>query len=144
VIYSVGYEDRDVGSLAGQLAAAGVTVLVDVRLNAASRRPGFARRALAAALAAAGIRYVHERALGNPPDNRDSFRRGDGSEGRRRMQALLAAAPAADALARLVALARDERVAVLCVERDPARCHRTVVTDAVRAIDPAIEVVAVI
>lgn len=44
----------------------GVTVLLDVRLNAISRKPGFSTKRLTAALNAVGIGYRHARALGNP------------------------------------------------------------------------------
>ncbi len=142
MILSVGYEGRDVDELAARLATEGVTTLVDVRQRAASRRRGFAKGALAEALGRAGIGYVHERALGNPPENRDSFRRGDGRTGRARMEEILRTEPeAAEALARLAGRAAEEHVAVLCVEREPARCHRRVVTDRVQALDPSIEVV---
>lgn len=142
-IYSVGYEGLEVTALAGRLSGARVSVLVDVRLNAVSRRPGFSRRALEAAMADASIRYVHERELGNPQDNRDAFRRGEGTAGRKRMRAILSngSGPALD---RLVALAQENRVAVMCVERDRLRCHRDVITEMIQEIDPAIEVVQIL
>jgi Domain of unknown function DUF488 len=85
-IYSVGYEGMTARALVDSLVGARVATLVDVRLTPASRKPGFSRKALTAALDVAGIDYVHEPDLGNPPDNRDSFRTGDGNEGRRRMR----------------------------------------------------------
>ena len=39
-----------------------------------SRKRGFSKTSLTAALAAAGIGYRHETELGNPPENRDAFR----------------------------------------------------------------------
>jgi uncharacterized protein (DUF488 family) len=91
----------------------------------------------------AGIEYVHERELGNPQDNRDAFRRGEGAVGRKRMRAILSngSGPALD---RLVDLARERRVAVMCVERDRLRCHRDVITEMVQEIEPAIEVVQIL
>jgi uncharacterized protein (DUF488 family) len=142
-IYSVGYEGLEVKALAERLAQARVSVLVDVRLNAVSRRPGFSRKALAAALADAGIDYLHERDLGNPQDNRDAFRRGEGTVGRRRMRAILSNG-SGSALQRLVDLARQDRVAVMCVERDRLRCHRDVITEMVQEIEPTIEVVQIL
>jgi uncharacterized protein (DUF488 family) len=142
-IYSVGYEGRDVKALVERLAEARVSVLVDVRLNAVSRRPGFSRKELEAELAQAGIEYVHERDLGNPQDNRDAFRRGEGNAGRRRMRAILTGGPSS-ALRRLVEIAREDRVAVMCVERDHLRCHRDVVTTMVQEIEPRIEVVQIL
>ena len=142
-IYSVGYEGFTADGLAQRLAQAGVTMLVDVRLNAVSRKKGFSKRALEAALGEAGIEYVHERDLGNPQDNRDSFRSGDGEAGRERMRAILKNGGGV-ALERLVALAQDSRIAVMCVERERERCHRDVITTMVQEHDPSIEILQVL
>lgn len=142
-IYSVGYEGFDTNAFVRRLADAEISCLVDVRLNAASRKPGFSRKSLAAKLGEAGINYVHERDLGNPPDNRDSFRSGDGVEGRRRMREIIED-QAGPALHRVADLARRERIAVLCVERDRHRCHRDVVTEMVQELDPGIEVLHIL
>jgi hypothetical protein len=98
-IYSVGYEGLTVDAMIERLVGSKVTTLVDVRLNPSSRRPGWYRKSLTASLEGAGITYVHEKLLGNPPENRDSFRKGDGEEGRAAMRALLTngSAPASTA-----------------------------------------------
>jgi uncharacterized protein (DUF488 family) len=142
-IYSVGYEGFTLSDLVDRLASSKVEVLVDVRLNASSRRPGFSKKALSAALTAAGIEYRHERALGNPQDNRASFRDGDGESGRQRMREILSNG-AGTALDRLVEEARARRVAVLCVERDRDRCHRQVITDMAQEQDASIDVVQIL
>jgi uncharacterized protein (DUF488 family) len=142
-IYSVGYEGMTVGGLVERLSGSQVSVVVDVRLNPTSRRPGFSRRQLSDALAKAGIEYVHEKELGNPPDNRDSFRNGDPASGRKRMRSLLTNG-ASDALDRVVVLASTKRIAVLCVEREHNRCHRDVIADMAVERNPRIEVVHVL
>jgi len=142
-IYSVGYEGLEVQSLVETLRSARVTLLVDVRLNAVSRKAGWSKKSLQAALETAGIEYRHEPALGNPPENRDSFRHGDGEDGRRRMREILTNG-SGSALMQLVEDARGRRVAVLCVERGAQRCHRQVITDMAQEIEPAIEVLPVL
>jgi uncharacterized protein (DUF488 family) len=142
-IYSVGYEDLTLGAFVDRLVGSKVTTLFDVRLNASSRRPGFSKKALSGALEAAGISYVHERDLGNPQANRDSFRAGDGTQGREVMHELLVG-PGDAAVRRLVERARLERVAVMCVERDRSRCHRDVVTDRVAELEPSIEIIQIL
>lgn len=142
-IYSVGYEGMPVDALVDRLASAKVKLLVDVRLNAISRRRGFSRKALSAALEQAGIAYRHEPDLGNPQDNRDSFRSGDGSQGRLRMRSILENG-SGPALQRLVDDAHASRVAVLCVERDRSRCHRDVITEMVTERDPTIEILQIL
>ncbi len=142
-IYSVGYEGMTLEGLVDRLRGAHVSVLVDVRLNPTSRKPGFSRTRLSETLYEAGIAYVHEKELGNPPDNRDSFRHGDGQDGRTRMRTILADGAGA-ALDRVVKLASEQRIAVLCVERDPGRCHRDVITEMALERNPAIELLQVL
>ncbi|MFZ6003050.1 MAG: DUF488 family protein [Actinomycetota bacterium] len=142
-IYSVGYEGLTLAGLIDRLVGARVSALVDVRLNPVSRKPGFSRRRLSEALAEAGIDYLHEKELGNPPDNRDSFRTGDGNAGRERMRAMLSNG-ASSALDRVVELAVADRIAVLCVERDHSHCHRHVITEMVVERNPNIEVLQIL
>lgn len=142
-IYSVGYEGLTLDGLVDRLSGAHVTTLVDVRLNPVSRKPGFSKRRLTEALAAVGIEYVHEKSLGNPVENRESFRDGDGHEGRARMREILSNG-AGEALDRVVGLASTDRIAVLCVEREPERCHRNVITDMALERNPAIEVLQIL
>lgn len=142
-IYSLGYEGLTVEGILDRLSGAGVSTLIDVRLTPVSRKPGFSKKRLAAALADAGIDYIHEKELGNPPENRDSFRNGHGTAGRKRMRELLSNG-AGEALDRVIALASTDLVAVLCVERDHQRCHRDVITEMAVERNPNIEVLQVL
>ena len=76
-LFTIGYERRSPDELVRVLGDAGVTLLADVRELPNSRRRGFSKNALAAALGEAGILYAHERALGNPKPYRDAWKRGD-------------------------------------------------------------------
>ncbi|XVV00187.1 DUF488 family protein [Actinosynnema sp. CA-248983] len=134
-VVGVGYEGLDVEGFVSRLSDLGVQVLADVRLTPISRKKGFSKRALAEAVSAAGVEYLHLRELGNPKDNRPGFA-GDGvalSRARGRYAELLDVEAADGALDRLTALARECRVAVMCFEADEERCHRHVVLQAVRA-----------
>jgi len=142
-IYSVGYEGLKVGGLVKCLTSSRVSLVVDVRLTPLSRKPGFSQKPLSAHLQQAGIAYRHEATLGNPSDNRDSFRHRDGEEGRRRMRAVLDNG-SRPAVQRLIEDARAGRVAVLCVERDRLRCHRQVITEVIQEIDPTIEILQIL
>ena len=74
-LYSIGYEKTLLRDVVGTLTAAGVATLIDVRDRPISRRPGFSKRQLAAAVEEAGMRYVHLQALGTPPEGRLANRR---------------------------------------------------------------------
>jgi uncharacterized protein (DUF488 family) len=128
-VVGAGYEGRQAEQFVRDLTAAGVDVVVDVRLTPVSRKPGFSKRSLAERLSAAGIGYEHLPALGNPKDNRAGFA-GDAAElhaARARYSALLSGPDAEDALARVATLASAGTVALLCFEADEHRCHRHLV-----------------
>lgn len=132
LLYTIGYErHRTPDSLTAMLKDAGVTRLVDVRELPISRRKGFAKKALAAALAEAGIGYEHERALGNPKPSRDMYRSGRQAEGERQYLAHLRNG-SSDAVDELAATLADEPTCVLCFEHDHRECHRALIVAELR------------
>ena len=140
-VATIGYEGATVEGFLDALRRAGVDLLVDVRAVASSRRPGFAKTRLAANLATADVAYLHLRALGTPADGRAAARAGRHDELRRVFAEHLASDAAQEALAHLAALVADEgrRVCLLCLEADPAHCHRLLVADALAArVDAAV------
>jgi uncharacterized protein (DUF488 family) len=136
---TIGYEGRSADELVEELRAACIRVLIDVRLTPLSRKPGLSKRRLAESLEQAGIAYVHLPALGNPKENRASFRTGD-PRSRTRFRALLRSPEAAAALEQVAALTADSRVALLCFERQASECHRQVVSDELERRVPALAV----
>lgn len=89
-LFTIGYEQhRSPSTLIDALLDAGVRRLVDVRELPLSRRRGFSKTALSAALADAEIEYEHVRALGNPKPYRELYRSGRVSEGEKRYRAHL-------------------------------------------------------
>lgn len=131
-LLSIGYEGSTVAAVLDALAAARISLLIDVRALAASRKPGFSKRQLAAALDERGIGYVHLRPLGTPKPGRDAVRAGHPE----RMEAIFRAHMRGDepqaALAEATALARARRCCLLCFERDPAHCHRRIVAEMIQ------------
>lgn len=137
----IGYEGLNLDSLIERLRAEGVEVLVDIRLNAISRKAGYSKRALAAAVEAAGIRYVHDPRLGNPKENRAAYvdaASPEGAAARDLFRALLHGGSGALGVVDLAKLAEQHTVAVLCYEADEAHCHREQVMAAVREVQPSL------
>jgi uncharacterized protein (DUF488 family) len=128
-LFTIGYEGRTVDELLDALSQAGVRLLIDVRAVAASRRPGFSKTALAAALGERGISYLHLRPLGTPKPGRDAARKGRIAEMHAIYETQLATPEAALALDQARAAASETPTALLCFERDPACCHRTLVAE---------------
>jgi uncharacterized protein (DUF488 family) len=138
VVHTIGYEGSTLPQVIAALAAARVSLLVDVRAVAMSRRPGFAKTRLAAGLEEAGIAYLHLRALGTPADGRAAARAGRHAEMREIFGRQLLTDAAQHALDDLAHIVRGgTRGALLCFEASPEHCHRTIVADALVARVPA-------
>jgi uncharacterized protein (DUF488 family) len=130
-IFTIGYEGTTVGDFLAALQQAGVERVIDVRAVPNSRRPGFSKTPLRNALAEAGIDYVHLRALGTPADGRAAARAGRHEELERIYAGQLELPEAMAQGAQMVELSREKPSAVLCYERDPSGCHRTLLLDSV-------------
>jgi uncharacterized protein (DUF488 family) len=128
-IFTIGYEQATVPGILAALSQAGIDVLADVRALAMSRRRGFAKTALRAALSGIGIEYQHFPLLGNPKPGREAAWRGD-LQWKSIFRSHLATKSAQDALMVLVDLARVRRTCLLCLEDDVETCHRKIVADA--------------
>jgi uncharacterized protein (DUF488 family) len=140
-IWTIGYERLLPGALVAELEAAGVERLVDVRYRPQSRRAGMSKTRLGALLAEHGIAYEHRRALGTPPDLRWLYRNHRVAEGAAAF-AVRVEETAATELDRLAAELDDgPRTALMCLEADPAVCHRRVLTEALRRRRPTLRVI---
>jgi len=132
-LFTIGYEGCTIADVLGALKEAQVGLLIDVRAVSRSRKPGFSKRQLAAALDEHGIRYVHLQALGTPKPGRDAVRAGHPE----RMETIFRAhmkddQPQAE-LADAAGLARGGRACLLCFEQDPLQCHRRIVAEMITA-----------
>jgi uncharacterized protein (DUF488 family) len=130
-IFTIGYEGTTVAEFIGALTAAGVERVLDVRALPLSRRPGFSKSALRAALEQAGIEYIHLKALGTPADGRAAARAGRHADLERIYAGQLELPEAMAQSAQMLDLARERPTALLCMEREPAHCHRTLLLDSV-------------
>ncbi|MDT9599622.1 DUF488 domain-containing protein [Sphingosinicella rhizophila] len=131
---TIGYEGKTIDEVLDELGDAKVTLLIDVRAVAASRRPGFSKTALAGALRARGISYLHLRALGTPKAGRDAARSGRIAEMHAIYEEQLETPEAELALAQAHEAATARHAALLCFERDAACCHRAIVADRLMAM----------
>jgi uncharacterized protein (DUF488 family) len=137
-IFTIGYEGATMGEFIAALQAAGVGRVIDVRAVANSRRPGFSKTPLRNALAEAGIDYVHLRALGTPAAGREAARAGRTADLERIYAGQLETPQAMAEGAIMLELAADRPSALLCYERAPACCHRTLLW---QALSPTAEVI---
>jgi uncharacterized protein (DUF488 family) len=123
-LFTIGYERARLADVIAALADAGVATLIDVRDRPISRRPGFSKRQLAAAVEEAGMRYVHLRALGTPPEGRLAGRQREWERFWAIVEARLATPEAELALHEAAHVAQERPGCLLCYEADWHRCHR--------------------
>ena len=124
LLYTIGYEKALLKDVVSTLAAARVATLIDVRDRPISRRPGFSKRQLAAAIEEAGMRYVHLQALGTPPEGRLAGRRREWDRFWGIVEEKLARPEAELALQEAGEIAKATPSCLLCYEADWQICHR--------------------
>jgi uncharacterized protein (DUF488 family) len=132
-IFTIGYEGATVPEFVSALQAAQVERVIDVRALPLSRRPGFSKSPLRAALEEAGIEYVHLKALGTPSEGRTAARAGRHADMERIYAGQLELPEAMAQSAQMLELAAEKPSALLCFERDHAHCHRTLLLNSVAA-----------
>ncbi|WP_088183312.1 DUF488 domain-containing protein [Sphingobium sp. Z007] len=130
-IFTIGYEGATQPELIAALQAPGVRLLADVRAVPLSRRPGFSKNILAAGLREAGIDYVGLKALGTPPEGREAARKGQHARLATIYAGQLDLPDAIVQAEQLKDMAAQTPTALLCFERDPSGCHRSLLIDAV-------------
>ena len=130
-IFTIGYEGSTVGEFIAALQKAGVKRVIDVRALPLSRRPGFSKTPLKGALEDAGIDYVHLKALGTPSEGRTAARAGRHEDMASIYAGQLELPEAMAQSAQMLELAKEKPSALLCMERDPSHCHRSLLLDAV-------------
>ncbi len=124
-LFTIGYEQTPPKAVLDELEHAGVKLLVDVRAVTSSRRPGFSKNQLAAALDERGIAYVHLAALGTPKEGRLAARSGQYDLLHRIYAKHLKTPQAKEQLDELSSLVNKAGpVCLLCYERDHSHCHR--------------------
>ena len=124
-LFTIGYEQATQAAVVSALREAGVEVLADIRYLPLSRRPGFSKSSLRAAVEEAGIGYRHFKQLGTPADGRAAARRGDHAELSRVYAGQLELPEALAHMAELRELALEKRTCLLCYCREADKCHRS-------------------
>ena len=130
-IFTIGYEATTMTEFIAALQEAGVERVIDVRALPLSRRPGFSKSPLRAELGEAGIDYVHLKALGTPSEGRSAARAGRQQDLERIYAGQLDLPEAIVQAEQMLDLAAEKPSALLCYERDPAVCHRSLLLAAV-------------
>lgn len=127
MLYTIGYEGAALDDFWTSLESSGIRTVVDIRDVPFSRKPGFSKKALSEEAARRGVRYVHLQALGDPKEGRNAAKAGDHAQFLAIFTAHLERPEAVADLAVAVELSRQGAACLLCYERNPKDCHRTIV-----------------
>lgn len=140
-IFTIGHSTHLLEEFIGLLAAHGVTLLADVRTVPRSRHnPQFNKDTLPAALQTEGIGYCHLKGLGGlRHTTASSPNTGWRTPGFRGYADYMLTEEFEAELTALMELARGARVAVMCAEAVPWRCHRSLIADALTVMGVAVE-----
>jgi len=131
-VHTVGHSTRTLAEFIGLLKAHAVTKVVDVRTIPRSRHnPQFNLETLPDSLGKAGLKYVHMQGLGGLRHaKRDSLNSGWRNASFRGYADYMQTPEFENNLERLIELAKEDRVAIMCAEAVPWRCHRSLIGDA--------------
>lgn len=128
-LWTIGYERLLPEQLVAELRAVGVKRVIDVRFRPQSRRPGMSRTRLGELLGEHAIVYEHRRALGTPPEIRPLYRGGSLARAATAFREHMRANGQAELQLLADELDRAPRTTLLCLEAEPVRCHRRVITE---------------
>ena len=131
MLSTIGYEGASLEDFIASLIEAKIDILIDVRERAQSRRKGFSKTALAAALENAGIGYLHFRELGDPKEGREAARAGNLTAFKQVYAKVIRRKAAVEAIESITQISKTSNACLLCYERDPFTCHRKIITDTI-------------
>jgi uncharacterized protein (DUF488 family) len=132
IVLTIGHSTRTLDEFIALLKAHGVTFVVDVRTIPRSRHnPQFNRDSLPDSLKKAGIGYVHMPGLGGLRHAKhDSINAGWRNASFRGYADYMQTPEFEKQIEELIQLAKDHRIALMCAEALPWRCHRSLIGDA--------------
>jgi uncharacterized protein (DUF488 family) len=129
VFHSLGYEQSQLPDYLKRLQDHDVSMVVDVREVPVSRKAGFSKNKLREALNGIDIKYLHIQTLGAPREIRDNLRSGGSWLDYVKQYTSRVLECRRQDIELLNHLVVRERVALLCFERDPRACHRSLVAE---------------
>lgn len=129
IVYTIGYEGTHIEEFIQSLLAVGIDAIADVRAIPLSRKKGFSKNSLRDRLAEVGIQYLPMKMLGDPKPGRDAAKAGDYDAFRAIYTSYIDQPDVLSAVETLASEAKHKKICLLCFERDPKTCHRTIVAE---------------
>ena len=139
-VFTLGYQGLDLGGYIRELVKVGAGTVLDVRERAWSNRPDFVKSSLDQGLRDANISYLHLQAAGNPSEIRKTAKTAEECLTKYRRY-LLDNPDAVGELYSYVRMAAESGrpACLLCYERNPHDCHRSVLIEYLTELDDSIQ-----
>jgi len=126
-ITNIGYEGKTIDEFLFELLTNKITLLVDVRINPFSMKFDFNKKKLKTKLESIGIKYLHIPELGIPSESRKNLKNDKDYQILFHNYTLYLETKKVE-LNRITKLARTEKIAMMCFEKDPNYCHRGIIS----------------
>jgi len=128
ILYTLGYEGRNLREFLSILKSNNIHFLIDVRQIANSRKKGFSKSQLEKKLKRLDINYIHFRELGSSKELRDYLKDTDDFDGFRIKYKILIK-DTKDKINDLLKLIVKDYCCLLCYEKEATKCHRSLIAD---------------
>lgn len=130
-LFTIGYQGQNIYNFINSLTSKDIGVIVDIRENPFSRKPGFSKTALSKKLHNAGLEYYHFQELGTPRPLRNLLAEKGNYEiffqnYRNYLREFR------DSLDDLIDIGSKKKICLMCFEKDPHTCHRKVVAELIQ------------
>jgi len=133
-LLTIGYEGREIDEFVHRLKSFNVTHLVDVREIPLSRKKGFSKTLLGQRLKDENIEYFHEKPLGSPAEIRHKLKSDwDYKYFFKAYTEYLS--KNMDAVKKVHQFLFEGVTCIMCFERFPEKCHRSIVADKIKEYD---------
>ena len=130
-LFTTGYQGQNVNNFIQNLTREHIGVIIDIRENPFSRKPGFSKDELSKKLSSAGLEYFHFQELGTPKPLRNLLAEKGNYEVffqdyRNCLREFR------DSLEDLIDIGSKKQICLMCFEKDPHTCHRKVVAELIK------------
>jgi len=133
-LLTIGYEGRKIDEFVVRLKQFNISRLIDVREIPLSRKSGFSKSALRERLEDENIQYIHIKALGSPSSIRKKLKSGGNYKFFFKEYSGYLSGNI-DTIKELYQYISDGINCIMCFERFPEKCHRSVITDKIQEYD---------
>lgn len=128
-VYTVGYEKLQIDGFLNLLLERGIKRLIDVRSNPIARRYGFHKSTLTSLCTNVDIEYIHLQEVGIPSKMRKDLDTFDSYQDLFKIYDKSILSKQGITIQKIVDYCKELPSALMCMEQDPAYCHRTVLAN---------------